>query len=300
MPHEYPGRMQGEKEHLTNMSTLHKLVPSMERTSVAQEVLIEGTGLHRGGAATLVLKPGANGIAFIKEGRRIPVSPDNIVDTRLNTTIGDGVVRISTIEHLMSALYGMGITDCEIELRGDEIPVLDGSAMPFIQHLTEAGIRSLGLPLAPIQISSRLRAENGDAWIEAGPGPFSLTYEIAFPEPAIGEERYCFGGLGYEREIAPARTFGRLQDVEMMHKAGLALGGGLHNAVVVDHSIILNPEGLRFPDEFIRHKVLDALGDLWILGAPLLGEIHAFKASHALHIALVKQIAASMAGEGQV
>jgi UDP-3-O-[3-hydroxymyristoyl] N-acetylglucosamine deacetylase len=271
----------------------------MERTTVAKEVLIEGTGLHRGGATTIVLRPGTNGIAFVKTGRRVPVSPENVVDTRLNTAIGDGEVSISTVEHLMSALYGMGITDCEIELRGDEIPVLDGSALPFIRRLSEAGTRPLGLPQNPIRIPSACRAENGDAWIEAVPGPFSLTYEIAFPEPAIGRQRYCFRGEGYEREIAPARTFGRLQDVEMMHKAGLALGGGLHNAVVVDGRAVLNPEGLRFPDEFIRHKVLDALGDLWILGAPLLAEIHAHKASHALHIALVKQIAALAAGEGR-
>jgi len=281
------------------MSTLHKLVPSMERKTVAKEVLIEGTGLHRGGPAALIMRPGMNRIAFTKDGRRIPVTPENVVDTRLNTTIGDGGVSISTVEHLMSALYGMQITDCEIELRGDEIPVLDGSSLPFIRRLSEAGTRTLGLQLDPIRLSSVCRAENGDAWIEAMPGPFSLTYEIAFPEPAIGEQRYCFRGEGYVREIAPARTFGRLQDVEMMHKAGLALGGGLHNAVVVDRDIVLNPEGLRFPDEFIRHKVLDALGDLWILGSPLLAEIHAHKASHALHIALVTQIAAMTAGIGQ-
>ncbi len=287
------------KEHLTNMSTLHKLEPSMERTTIERGVRIEGTGLHRGGPAALVMRPGRNGIALTKEGRRIPVTPHNVVDTRLNTTIGDGEISIATVEHLMSALYGMQITDCEIELRGDEIPVLDGSALPFIRQLSDAGTRALGLRLNPLRLSSGCRAESGDAWIEAVPGPFSLTYEIAFAEPAIGVQRYCFRGDGYEREIAPARTFGRLQDVEMMHKAGLALGGGLHNAVVVDGDTVLNPEGLRFPDEFIRHKVLDALGDLWILGSPLLAEIHAHKASHALHVSLVKQIAALTAGQRQ-
>jgi UDP-3-O-[3-hydroxymyristoyl] N-acetylglucosamine deacetylase len=271
----------------------------MERTSLGRELTIEGTGLHRGGEVTLILRPGSNGIAFTKAGRRILAVSGNVTDTRLNTTIGDGVVSISTIEHLMSSLYGMGITDCEIELIGDEIPVLDGSALPFIRHLKEAGTRPIGSRCTPIEISSVFRCGNGESWIEAKPGPFSLTYEIGFPDPAIGEQRFCFMGENYAEEIAPARTFGRLQDVETMHKAGLALGGGLHNAVVVDHSLVLNPEGLRFPDEFVRHKVLDALGDLWILGAPLVAEIYAYKASHALHIALAKQIFESTASGRQ-
>jgi UDP-3-O-[3-hydroxymyristoyl] N-acetylglucosamine deacetylase len=271
----------------------------MERISPAGEVIIEGTGLHRGGKAVLALRPGSCGIVFTKDGRRIPATPAHVVDTRLNTTIGDGMVSVSTIEHLMSSFYGMGITDCEIELAGDEIPILDGSALPYVRLLEEAGTAAIGARCDPIRISSVFRSGNGDSWIEARPGPFSLTYEIGFPEPAIGEQRFHFTGEHYREEIAPARTFGRLQDVEMMRQAGLARGGGLHNAVVVDHRVILNPEGLRFPDECVRHKVLDALGDLWMLGVPLEAEIHAFKASHALHIDLAKQIFEACASGGQ-
>jgi UDP-3-O-acyl-N-acetylglucosamine deacetylase len=139
-------------------------------------------------------------------------------------------------------------------------------------------------------LTSPIRLEDGNAWIEAKPGPFSLSYEIDFPDPAIGLQRFSYHGQDYANQIAPARTFGRLQDVEMMRAAGLAQGGGLHNAVVVDHDRIINLEGLRFPDEFVRHKVLDILGDLWTLGAPLEARIIAVKANHTLHIRLAKQV----------
>ncbi len=266
----------------------------MERITIARELIIEGSGLHGGGKTTLFLRPGSDGIVFITSGRRIPAIPLSVVDTRLNATIGDGTVIVSTIEHLMSAFYGLMITDCEIEVMGDEIPAMDGSALPFLRLLKDTGIRPIGRKCEPIRISSVFRSENGNAWIEARPGPFSLTYEINFPDPAIGEQRYCYTGEDYTSEIAPARTFGRLQDVEAMWGAGLAQGGGLHNAVVVDGSNIVNPEGLRFPDECVRHKILDALGDLWTLGVPLIAQLRASKASHTLHIDLARKIFESM------
>jgi UDP-3-O-[3-hydroxymyristoyl] N-acetylglucosamine deacetylase len=262
----------------------------MERRTIKKELMIEGIGLHKGDTALLHLTPNSEGIVFISNGKRIPATPPNVVDTRQNTTIGNGTVAISTIEHLMSALYGVCITDCVIEVRGSEMPSMDGSALPFVELLQEAGTEGLGLECPPIELTSPIRIEDGSAWIEATPGPFSLTYEIDFPDPAIGRQRFIFNGHDYVHRIAPARTFGRLKDVEMMHAAGLALGGGLHNAVVVDHDRIINPEGLRFPDEFVRHKVLDILGDLWTLQAPLQSRISAFKANHSLHIRLAKQI----------
>jgi len=287
------------KEHLTNRCTLHKLRDSMECRTVARELTIEGTGIHRGEKTALRLMPGTRGIVFIRGGRRIRATPANVVDTRLNTAIGEGSVLVSTIEHLMSSLYGAGITDCEIEVSGEEIPMLDGSALPFVRLLEEAGTSPVGRRCAPIQLPSVFRSQKGDAWIEARPGPFSLTYEIDFPDPAIGAQRYRFNGGDFAAEIAPARTFGRIQDVEGMQKAGLALGGGLHNAVVVDGCRVLNPEGFRFPDECVRHKVLDALGDLWLLGVPLVAEIRAFKASHTLHVDLTRQIFEAMTEERQ-
>jgi UDP-3-O-[3-hydroxymyristoyl] N-acetylglucosamine deacetylase len=261
----------------------------MERRTIRKTIQIQGTGLHRGQKITLHLRPLESGIVFIREGIRIPATPESIVDTRLNTTIGSGGVTISTIEHLMSAFYGLGITDCEIEVDGDEIPAMDGSALPFMQHIKDAGTKVLG-KVQSVMIPSPMRVSHGDAWVEASPGSFCIEYGIDFPEPAIGKQAYTFSGNGFEAEIAPARTFGRLSEVDMMRSMGLALGGNLRNAVVVDGNAILNPEGLRFQDEFIRHKVLDILGDLWTIGRPVVGLLRAYKANHSLHITLAKKI----------
>jgi UDP-3-O-[3-hydroxymyristoyl] N-acetylglucosamine deacetylase len=271
---------------------------AMERRTIRGVLAVKGTGLHRGGPITLTLRPGSQGIVFIRDGVRIRATPDNIVDTRLNTTVGDGRLAVSTIEHLMSAFYGLSVTDCDIEVGGDEMPALDGSALPFFRLLKEAGTEPLGLTCAPITLAEPVRVGDDKAWVEAVPGEFGVTYEIDFPDPAIGAQRFSFAGSDYEGLIAPARTFGRMQDVEMMRSAGLALGGGLHNAVVVDHDRVLNPEGLRFPDEFVRHKVLDILGDLWTLQAPLEARVKAHRANHTLHIALARRIFSGMQGRG--
>lgn len=268
----------------------------MERRTIRTQTAIEGIGLHTGGTTAVVLRPASSGIAFITRGRRIPATPQHVVDTRLNTTIGDGVAHISTIEHLMAALYGAGITDCDIEVDGPELPSMDGSALPFFTHIADAGTRPAGGACAPIEITETIRVDEGGSWIEAMQGPFSVTYEIDFPDAAIGRQAYTFDGSDFEGLIAPARTFGRMQDVEMMRTAGLALGGGLHNAVVVDGERVLNPEGLRFADEFVRHKVLDILGDLWTLQAPLHARIWAHKANHALHIRLARIISGTARG----
>ncbi|HPI94300.1 MAG TPA: UDP-3-O-acyl-N-acetylglucosamine deacetylase [Deltaproteobacteria bacterium] len=268
----------------------------MERRTIRTDILIEGTGLHSGSPAAVHLKPASNGIAFIREGIRIPATPDHVIDTRLNTSIGIGSTRISTIEHLMAAFYGLAVTDCEIEVSGPEVPAMDGSALPFISRLMDTGTSPLGSPCTPIEIPGAIRVEEGLSWIEVEPGEFSLSYEIDFPDPAIGRLNYVFRGIDFPGEIAPARTFGRMQEVEMMRSAGLAKGGGLHNAVVVDHDRVLNPEGLRFPDEFVRHKVLDMLGDLWTLQAPLMAQIRAHRANHTLHIRLARTIRESLQG----
>jgi len=271
----------------------------MERKSIAQPVIIKGTGLHRGNLINLTIRPHDKGIIFVRQGIKIPASPDNIVDTRLNTTLGLGGVSISTIEHLMSALFGLGITDCKVEVSGDEIPAMDGSALPFVEHLEQAGIISLESELSSIVIQSSLNVMRGDSWIKASPGKFRVSYEIDFPGAAIGRQCMEYTGNRYVHDIAPARTFGRLADVEKMRAQGLAMGGGLHNAVVVDNEKVLNPGGLRFADEFVRHKVLDILGDLWTLGAPLEAEIRAYKANHELHIELAKIIQSEYLGSNQ-
>ncbi|HOM28156.1 MAG TPA: UDP-3-O-acyl-N-acetylglucosamine deacetylase [Deltaproteobacteria bacterium] len=269
----------------------------MDRTTIAREVEVEGVGLHSGLGTRLRMKPSERGIAFIKDGTRIPATPPHIVDTRLNTTYGVGNVRVGTTEHLMAALYGLGLTDLDIVVEGDEIPAMDGSALPFVEALGDAGRSPLGVAAAEISPRGVLRFGDGASWIEARPGDFSVSYEIDFPDTAIGRMRFTFDGRGFAERIAPARTFGRMQDVEAMRAAGLALGGGLHNAVVVDGDGVVNPEGLRFEDEFVRHKILDLLGDLWSLQAPLKARITAWKASHALHVRLAKALFEEHRGE---
>ncbi|HNR51156.1 MAG TPA: UDP-3-O-acyl-N-acetylglucosamine deacetylase [Deltaproteobacteria bacterium] len=262
----------------------------MQRRTIAREIHMEGVGLHSGGLITLTVRPSREGIVFVRDGERIPASPENVVDTRLNTAIGRGGVTISTVEHLMSALYGLGITDCEVEVSGAEIPAMDGSALPFYKMLLQAGPQDVPGEAPEICIDRTVAVEDGASWIKACPGPFSITYEIDFSARAVGRQQYCYDGTDYGGRIAPARTFGMLKDVEMMHAAGLARGGSLQNAVVVDDERVLNPEGLRFPDEFIRHKVLDLLGDLWLIGAPPVGVIRAYRASHRLHVALAHEL----------
>ncbi|MGC9323148.1 MAG: UDP-3-O-acyl-N-acetylglucosamine deacetylase [Desulfomonilia bacterium] len=262
----------------------------MERKTIARALRIMGIGLHGGSPSTLTLMPGGEGIVFSRQGIRIPAVLDHVLDTTLNTTLGVAGARISTVEHLMACLFGAGITDCEIEIDGNEIPAEDGSALPVYRLIQEAGTVEIEGELRPIVVRSPVRVESGVSWIEASAGPFGITYEIDFPEPSIGYQRYTYDGDDFAANIAPARTFGRMQDVEKMRSMGYALGGGLHNAVVVDEQSVLNPEGLRFPDEFVRHKILDLLGDLWILGRPVTASIHAYRANHSLHIGLARKI----------
>ncbi len=268
----------------------------MERATVARTITVEGTGLHSGRDVRLHIRPSNAGIAFVKDGVRIPATPDFVVDTRLNTTFGTGEVRVATSEHLMAALYGAGVTDCDVEVWGPEIPAMDGSALPLLDLIEGAGVVSLGARAHPIAVRRTLRVEDGDAWIEAEPGEFMVHYEIDFADAAIGSQRLSFDGSGFRTAIAPARTFGRMQDVERMRAAGLALGGDLHNAVVVDGGRVLNPGGLRFEDEFVRHKVLDLLGDLWSLQAPVAARITACRASHTLHVRLAREILLDLRG----
>ena len=268
----------------------------MERRTIGKAVRIKGVGLHRGREVEVRLRPSHDGIVFSRDGVLIPATLEHVVDTRLNTMLGKDGITISTIEHLMSALAGLGITDCAITVAGDEMPAMDGSALPFFEQLRLAGSKVLG-EVTPIAVTETLQVSAGDAWIEASPGPFAITYSIDFPDAAIGRQSLVYTGEDYAGLIAPARTFGRLSDVEMMRSMGLALGGGLHNAVVVDGGTVLNPEGLRFADEFIRHKVLDCLGDLWLLGRPLEARIRAHKANHGLHVALARKISGQKSQE---
>lgn len=263
----------------------------MQRSTIQKPVTIEGIGLHKGSPIVLNLKPSDAGLIFVRAGVQIPATAAYVVDTRLNTTLGNAGLTLATVEHCLSACAGLGLTDATIEVAGDEMPALDGSARLFAAAILKAGLEPLAGTYPELKLHETVRVEQGDSFVEARPGSFRIAYSIDFAEKAIGSQSFVYAGDDYLSLIAPARTFGRLKDIETMRSLGLSLGGSLENAVVVDEDQILNPEGLRFADEFVRHKILDLLGDLWTLGATLEADIRAHKASHRLHIELVRQLA---------
>jgi UDP-3-O-[3-hydroxymyristoyl] N-acetylglucosamine deacetylase len=269
----------------------------LNQRTVSKRVSCSGVGLHSGLPATLTLAPAPAdaGITFVRMdlGLEIPARHDLVVDTRLSTSIALGQARVSTIEHVASALNGMGIENCRIEVDGPELPILDGSAAPFVRLINEAGVRELRAGRRYLMITAPVEVREGDklARLEPSEG-FSVTFTADFDHPLVTDQTFqvAVSERSYERDVARARTFCFKKDIERMQAMGLARGGSLENAIVVDDFSILNPEGLRFPDEFVRHKVLDAIGDLALLGLPLLGALTAVKSGHALNQALVRRV----------
>ena len=272
--------------------------------SLKQRASIEGTGLHSGRRVKLTLAPAPadSGITFVRTDVsprvEIPALSEFVVDTMLNTCLGKGSVRIGTVEHLLAALVGCGIDAARIELDGPEVPILDGSCAPWVTLIHEAGIRELRANRRFLLIREPVVVQDGEKKARLVPARrFTISYTIDFRHPLISDQTYKLemGERTFAKEIARARTFGFKRDVERMHRAGLALGGSLDNAVVVDDFHILNPEGLRYPDEFVRHKILDAVGDLALLGMPVIGHFAAVKSGHALNHQLVRKLLASEA-----
>jgi len=269
----------------------------MKERTIAKSVELVGIGLHKGVPVRMRLEPAkaGSGITFVRsdKGVEIPVSPKNVVDTKMATVIGKDGAHVSTIEHLMSALYAYGIDNVRIHLDNDEVPVMDGSAISYCMLLDEAGIKELRSPKKILKVTEPVRIEQGEKFVELLPSE-EMVYDftIRFDHPAIGEERmrFNFSRAAYLKEIAKARTFGFLKEVQYLRSIGLARGGSLENAVVLDEHGILNPEGLRYPDEFVRHKILDAIGDLAILGMPIMGEYRAFAGGHHLNHLLTKEL----------
>lgn len=266
--------------------------------TIRQQVSISGIGLHSGKRVTLTLHPArANtGIRFLRTDLpgsvEIEANVRNVTSTTLATTIAAGDAKISTVEHLMSALWAMGIDNVLCSVDGAEIPILDGSAMPFAQLIKKAGVKSQRAARRFLVAHKTIELRSGDKWAILRPSrEFKIKYSIDFPHPVVGKQNFEFGSnTDFLKEIAPCRTFGFLKDVERMQAMGLALGGSLQNAVVLDETKALNPDGLRFADEFVRHKVLDAIGDFSLIGYPILAEIELHRAGHELQTRLVHEL----------
>jgi UDP-3-O-[3-hydroxymyristoyl] N-acetylglucosamine deacetylase len=282
--------------------------PGATTTMIKQRTLknaikTTGVGLHTGARVEIHLRPAAvdSGIIFhrvdLAETVSIPAYADHVGDTRLSSTLEKGGASISTVEHLMSALSGLGIDNLHVDVAGPEIPIMDGSAGPFVFLLQSAGIVEQSAQKKYLRIKAAVEARDGDKWARFEPfDGYRLDFTIDFPHPVFGSENrqvvVDFAGTSYVKEVARARTFGFMQDVEAMRSAGLALGGSLQNAIVLDETRILNSEGLRYDNEFVKHKVLDAIGDIYLLGHPLIGQYTAFKSGHALNNALARALIA--------
>jgi UDP-3-O-[3-hydroxymyristoyl] N-acetylglucosamine deacetylase len=269
--------------------------------TLKQPVHICGIGLHSGRQITMSLRPAdaGTGIVFHRtEGERtvsIEAISANVVDTRMATVIGKGGLSVSTIEHLMAALAACGIDNLHIDIDGPEVPIMDGSAAPFIERLQEAGLRRLAANRKYLAIRKPVTVIDGEKRVSLIPSRFfRVSFDIAFDHPCISLQHRSVkvSESLFRKDLAPARTFGFLREVEFLKANGLARGGSLENAVVIGDDRILNPEGLRFSDEFVRHKILDAIGDFSLVGFPILGHIKAFKAGHDINHKTVEKILA--------
>jgi UDP-3-O-[3-hydroxymyristoyl] N-acetylglucosamine deacetylase len=273
------------------------------QTTLRAPVTLRGYGVHSGAPASLTLHPASSnhGIVFLRTGladggdRLIPARQSHVSATALCTVIGEAASgSVATIEHLMSALAGLGVDNTLIEIGGPEMPIMDGSASAFVEAIQGTGIISLASPRRYVRVLKTVRVEQGKGFAELRPYDrgFRLDVEIDFDSPVIGRQRKVFDldPANYVREIARARTFGLMRDVEALWKAGFALGASLENTVAVGENAVVNPEGLRFEDEFARHKVLDAIGDLALAGHPILGLFKSYCGGHKMNVNVLEKL----------
>jgi len=273
----------------------------MLQRTLKTSIKTTGVGLHTGARVDLTLRPAApdTGVVFhrvdLSPAVAIPADARHVGDTRLSSTLKKDGGSISTVEHVLSAIAGLGIDNLHIDIAGPEIPIMDGSAGPFVFLLQSAGMVEQDAPKKYLRIVAPVEVRDGDKWARFDPfNGFKLDFTIDFPHPVFGtENRHVvidFAEHSYVKEVARARTFGFMQDVEAMRAAGLALGGSLQNAVVLDEFRVLNAEGLRYDNEFVKHKVLDAIGDLYLLGHPMIGQYTAYKSGHGLNNQLARAL----------
>ncbi len=263
-----------------------------------------GIGLHTGDKVYLTLRPAAvdTGIVFrridLDEPVEIAATPDNVGDTRLSTTLIHNNVRVSTVEHLLSAMAGLGIDNAYIDVSAPEVPIMDGSAGPFVFLIQSAGIEEQNAAKRFIRIKKPVIVEDGDKWARFDPFEgFKVSFNIDFQHPVFQSQSQTttvdFSSTSFVKEVSRARTFGFMRDIEQLRENNLVLGGSLDNAIVMDDYRVLNEDGLRYRDEFVKHKVLDAIGDLYLLGCSLIGEFSGYKSGHELNNRLLRTLLAN-------
>ncbi len=275
----------------------------LNQRTLKNSIRATGVGLHTGGKVLMVLRPAPvdSGVTFIRtdldEPAVIPARAENVGETMLGTTLVQDGIKVSTIEHLLSALAGLGIDNAVIELSAGEVPIMDGSAGPFVFLLQSAGIVEQDAPKRFVRILESIKVEDGDKWARFDPyDGFKVNFEIEFDHPVFKRRSQVasmdFSTTSFLREVSRARTFGFMRDLEYMRSRNLALGGTMDNAIVLDDYRILNEDGLRYEDEFVKHKILDAIGDLYLLGHSLIGEFSAYKSGHGLNNQLLRTLIA--------
>ena len=271
--------------------------------TIRNSIRATGVGLHTGRRVLMTVRPGLADTGIVFQRIDLPGAPDiparasNVGETTLGTTLVHGEAKVSTVEHLLSAFAGLGIDNARIELNAPEVPIMDGSAGPFVFLLQSAGIEEQKVPKRFTRIKRTVRVEDGDKWAQFDPYEgFKVNFEIEFDHPIFKRRMQRatmdFSTTSFLKEISRARTFGFMRDLEMLRSHNLALGGTLDNAIVLDDSKVLNEGGLRYEDEFVKHKILDAIGDLYLLGHSLIGEFSGHKSGHGLNNRLLRALQA--------
>jgi len=276
----------------------------LKQRTLKNAIRATGIGLHTGRKVYMTLRPAAEntGVVF----RRVDLEPPadvagdalNVGDTMLGTTLVKGDVKIATVEHLLAAMSGLGIDNAYVDLTAPEVPIMDGSAAPFVFLLQSAGIAEQNAPKRFIRIKQTVRAEDGDKWAEFRPYPgFRVNFRIDFDHAVFKRHTQAasvdFSSTSFLKEVSRARTFGFVREIEALRAKNLTLGGNMGNAIVLDDFRVMNEDGLRFEDEFVKHKILDAIGDLYLLGAALIGEYTGYKSGHSLNNRLVRTLRAA-------
>ena len=275
----------------------------MKQRTLKNSIRATGVGLHTGEKVYMTLRPAPvnNGIIFRRVDLEVPVdvvaNAENVGDTMLGTTLVNGDVKVCTVEHLLSAFAGLGIDNAFVDLSAPEVPIMDGSAGPFVFLLQSAGIEEQNAAKKFVRIKKTVRVEEGNKWAQFDPfNGFKVNFKIEFDHPIFKKHTQSasmdFSTTSFLREISRARTFGFLRDIEALRARNLTLGGSMDNAIVLDDFRVLNEDGLRYEDEFVKHKILDAIGDLYLLGHSLIGEFSGYKSGHGLNNQLLHALAA--------